>query len=60
MYVNEHLNKKNRSLFAAAQERKRTLNFKYVWTKSGVVHMRKTDDSDVIVINSAEDIQNLV
>ena len=59
VYVNEHLNKKNRSLFAAAQERKRTLNFKYVWTKGGVVHMRKSDESDVIVINSAEDIQKL-
>ena len=60
VYVNEHLNKKNRSLFAAAQERKRPMNIKYVWTKSGVVHMRKTDDSEVVTINSAEDFQKLL
>ena len=59
VFINEHLNKKNRGLFAVAQERKKTLNFKCVCTKSGVVHMRKSDDSDVIVINSMEDFQRL-
>ena len=59
VFINEHLNKNNRSLFAAAQERKRALQYKYVWTKNGVVHMRKRDDSEIIVINSLEDIQGL-
>ena len=48
--------RKNKSLFGAAQEGKRTLNFKY---KSGLVHIRKTDDSEMIAIYSTEDIQTL-
>ena len=59
VYINEHLNKPNRSIFAVATERKRTLNYKHLWTKNGVVHMRKTDDSGIITLNSPVDLEKL-
>ena len=59
VYINEHLNKTNRSIFAAATERKRTLNYKHLWTKNGVVNMRKTDESGIIVLNSLADLDKL-
>ena len=60
VYINEHLNKVNRGLFATANERKRTLGYKFLWTKGGTVNMRKTENSDVIVINKESDFVNVV
>ena len=60
LYINEHLSKTNRGLFAAANEKKRLLGYKHLWTKAGVVNMRKTDQSDVIVIKKESDFLNLV
>ena len=60
VYINEHLNKTNRGLFATANEKKRTLGYKFVWTKGGTVNMRKTENSDVIVINKESDFVNVV
>lgn len=59
VYINEHLSKCNRALFAAAQEKKRALNFKYCWTRGGNVHLRKTDDSPVITISCNDDLNDL-
>ena len=60
VYINEHLSKGNRALFAAAQDKKRTLNYKFCWTRGGTIHMRKTDDSPVVTISAPEDLTNLV
>ena len=60
VYINEHLSKTNRGLFATANEKKRLLGYKHLWTKGGVVNMRKTDQSDVIVIKKESDFLNLV
>ena len=59
VYINEHLSKPNRSLFAAAAEKKRTLNFKFLWTKNGVVNMRKDEQSEVITIAKERDFDKL-
>ena len=59
VYINEHLNKPNRTLFATANEKKGTLGYKYVWTKGGVVNMRKDEHSEVITIKKAKDFEKL-
>jgi len=59
IFINEHLSKQNRSLFATAQEKKKALQYKYCWTKGGTIHMRKTDDSAVVTISSDADFINL-
>ena len=60
VYINEHLSKVNRELFAIATERKRTLNYKYLWTKGGIVHMRKEENSPSLTINNEHDLHQLV
>ena len=59
LYINEHLNKPNRGLFATANEKKRALGYKSLWTKNGVVNMRKDEHSEVITIKKAKDFENL-
>ena len=60
VFINEHLSPSNRALFAAAQEKKRALNYKYCWTRGGTIHMRKTDESVVIKISSNDDLDKVV
>ena len=60
VYINEHLSKNNRSLFAEAQAKKKLLNYKYCWTRGGNIFLRKADESDVITITSSNDLNNLV
>ena len=60
VFINEHLSKQNRSLFAAAQEKKRTLNYKYCWTRGGNVKLRKTDTSNTINVTSEEQLAEIV
>ena len=60
IYINEHLSKTNRGLFAAAQEKKKLLKYKHCWTRGGTVCMRKTDDSVVVNITKESDLTNLV
>ena len=60
VYINEHLSKINRGLFATAAEKKRTHGYKYLWTKNGVVNMRKQDNSEIVVISKESDFEKLV
>ena len=60
VYMNEHLSRPNRALFATANGKKRELNYKFLWTKNGVVHMRKDENSNIITIKNAEDFQKVV
>ena len=59
VYINEHLSKNNRALFAAAQEKKRALSYKFCWTRGGTVNLRKTENSEIITISSMDDVRNL-
>ena len=60
VYINEHLSRPNRALFATASGKKRELGYKFLWTKNGVVHMRKDETSNIITINSEIDFIKLV
>ena len=54
IYVNEHLTGRNKNLFRLAKIKKRTLGYKYLWTRSGKVFMRKLDNTPVLEITSEE------
>ena len=60
VFINEHLSPSNRSLFAAATGKKKDLGYKFLWTRSGTIFMRKTEDSEVITISHENDLANLV
>ena len=60
VFFNEHLSPTNRSLFATANEKKRTLGYKHLWTRGGTILMRKDDESEVFTITSEQDFENIV
>ena len=59
IFINDHLSPKNRELFALASELRRSRQYKYLWTKNGSIHMRKTDNSRIISIKNKNDLATL-
>ena len=59
IFINEHLSKRNRALFAGAQEKKRQLQYKFCWTRGGVIHMRKSENSPIVTISKDSDLVSL-
>ena len=45
IFINEHLSPENRALFACAMEKKKAMDYKFLWTKRGMVYMRKNESS---------------
>jgi len=59
VYINEHLTGHNKNLFRLAKIKKRSLNYKFLWTRSGKIFMRKTDSSPTISITTEDHITAL-
>lgn len=59
IYVAEHLSADNKSLHAAARARGKELGFKFVWVRNGRIFMKKSVDSDRIVIDSPDKLKEL-
>ena len=59
IYINDHLSPGNRALFAHATERKKTLGYKFLWTKNGICFLRKNEKSEIFPIHSQEDLDRL-
>jgi hypothetical protein len=59
IYIVESLTQKNRELLKECIEAKNDLNFKFTWTTSGRILMRKGVNSPVIQIRSHADLQKL-
>lgn len=60
VYINEHLTRQNKKLMGAASAKKREVGWKYVWTKGGKVHARKTDGSEILRIVTQADVAKMV
>lgn len=59
VFVVEHLSPTNKHLHAAARQKSKELNYKYVWVRNGQIFMRKTDTTEYIVVRNMETLQNL-
>jgi hypothetical protein len=59
VFVNEHLSPDNKKLFAMAAKLKHELGYKYLWTKQGIVFLRKDDDSRYIRISSEDELSQV-
>lgn len=57
IYINESLTKENRKLFYWCLQYKKNEGFKYLWTKNGVILLKKNDTGTTIVINKQEDLK---
>ncbi|XP_030025919.1 uncharacterized protein LOC115444322 [Manduca sexta] len=59
VFVSEHLSPEMKSLHAAARQRGRELQYKYVWTRAGRIYMRKEDTSPYIYVKDQETLDRL-
>lgn len=58
LYINEDMDREIRLLFNQARSLKNH-GFKYIWYKNGLVFGRKEDKSEVIVLKTSEQIEDL-
>ena len=59
IFVNEQLSPENKRLYAMAAKLKYELSFKFLWTKKGVIYMRKDENSKFFRISSEEDLSQV-
>jgi len=59
IYIRENLTTKGNKLFKEARDLKKLLNFQFVWTKNGLVFLRKNESEKIIRVDNEEVIQNL-
>nr|XP_022920976.1 uncharacterized protein LOC111429325 [Onthophagus taurus] len=59
LYINEHLTANNMNLFNRVREMAREKNYKYVWTKNCLIHVRKDDRVKALVVKSLSDLNKL-
>lgn len=59
IYIRENLTTKGNKLFKEARDLKKLLNFQFVWTKNGLVFLRKNETDKIIRVDNEEIILNL-
>lgn len=59
IYINERLTKLNRYLFREARLRSKEANFKYCWTKNGLIYVRQREGKAAILIRTEADLDNV-
>lgn len=60
IFVNEHLTHERKKLIYEARKKKNELIYKYLWTKGGVIFLKKTDESSVIRVTTEKDLAKIV
>lgn len=59
VYVNEHLTRNGKQLLGAAIQRKREMQWKFVWTANGKVFARRNESSPVLRIATTSDLSKM-
>ena len=59
IFIAESLTQRNKKLFVDCLNAKHDLNFKYIWTSSGKILLRKNDDSPARLISCDRDLVKL-
>lgn len=59
IFVMEHLSSFNKGLHAAARQKAKELNYKYVWVRNGRIFMRQSDNSSYILIKNKQALDKL-
>ena len=59
MFINERLTKMKRMLFSQTRSAAKEKQYKFVWLSNSDILVRKNEDSKIIKIKSAHDIEKL-
>ena len=58
-FINKNLKKAKKELFWKTKQKARELGYHYIWTNNGKIHIRKSQEYDLIIINNESDINKL-
>ena len=59
VYINENLTYRNQRIFSQANQFKKENNWKYIWTKNGIVHLRKNEEATSFQVRNEQDIVSI-
>ena len=59
IYINENLTQSRKKLFWHARQKTMASNFKFYWTVNGNVYVRKSSDTDSLLIKNIDDISKI-
>ena len=59
IFISESLSPRNKSLFKDCLKFKRDYSYRYIWTQSGRIYLRKYKDLPAHIISSMEDLEAL-
>ena len=54
IYINKSLTERNKELMYKVKLKKQHMNWKFVWSRNGIIYARKDDDSHIIRITINE------
>lgn len=59
IFITESLTQKNKDLFKEAYKVKKLKNFKFIWTSSGKIFLRRDETSSILPVTSSSDLQKI-
>lgn len=59
IFINEELTAFRKELFYLALQKKKELNWKFIWSTNGQILMRKSENSKIIPISNKKDLEKL-
>jgi hypothetical protein len=60
IFVNDHLSPDYKKLLTKCKQLAKERSYQYVWVKFSKIHVRKSDTSHIVIINSEQDLNKLV
>ena len=59
VFINENLTSRKKHLLAQANQKRKDLYWKYLWTNNGRIHLRKNEKHAVITIQTEDDLHRI-
>ena len=59
IYINESLSPEKKKLLALSRNFKREHGYKFLWVRNGVIKLRKSEGSNIYIINDSNDLRKL-
>ncbi|XP_077977115.1 uncharacterized protein LOC144432723 [Glandiceps talaboti] len=60
IFINENLTPKMRNLLKLVNNKRKTESYRYLWTRNGHIHVKKSDTSNVVTIRNESDLVKIV
>jgi len=59
VFINENCISRKKHLLAQANQKRKDLHWKYLWTNNGRIHLRKNENDAIITIQTEDDLHRI-